>query len=401
MNGRRARPAPCPADPLSPMLRAVFPILLAALLAGCATAPPAPAPDDLFHDELFGAPRERVGAEDIFAVSEPMRRFVREEIAQQMRARGPQQALVAALLNQAQLKLEYDSTLTRTASEAFAARAGNCLSLVIMTSAFAKELGLRVRYQSAYLEETWNRQGSLLMRSGHVNIALEPRVGDANLNRYSSSPTIDFLPPEEVRGMRTVEIDERRVVAMFMNNRAVEAMVQDRDNDAYAWAREAIRHDPSFSGAQNTLGIVYLRIGALAQAGRLFERVLRDQPQNTQALANLAETMSRQGRQAEAIALREKLARIEESAPFHYFKLGIAAMRRGEFQEARQLFAKEVARAEFNAEFQYWLGMAYYQLGERGQAARHLALARQYSTTKADRESYSSKLAWLKSRAMQ
>jgi hypothetical protein len=41
--------------------------------------------------------------------------------------------------------IEYDSTVTRTAAQTYAARAGNCLSLVIMTAAFAEELGLRVR----------------------------------------------------------------------------------------------------------------------------------------------------------------------------------------------------------------------------------------------------------------
>lgn len=398
MNGMRRAPRPSP--PLNPTVRAFFPLLFAALLGGCATTTPVPH-DDLFHDELFGAPTEHVRAQDIFALSEPMRRFVREEIAEQLRSSGPRRALVDALYRDAQLKLEYDSAVTRNAAEAFAARSGNCLSLVIMTAAFAKELGLRVRYQSAYLEETWNRQGNLLLRSGHVNIALEPRIGDANRNLYSSSATIDFLPPEEIKGMRIVEIDERTIIAMFMNNRAVEALVQGRSNDAYAWAREAIRHDPSFIGAHNTLGTVYLRIGALAHAVHVFDRLLRVQPENTHAMANLAETMSRQGRLAEAAALREKLARIESAAPFHYFKLGLQAMGREDFREARDLFAKEVARAEFNAEFQYWLGVAYYKLGQRTAAAKHLALAREYSTTRGERELYSSKLAWLKSRAAQ
>lgn len=379
-------------------MRAFLPLLFAALLGACATTPPA-RHDDLFHDALFGAPTERVGAQDVFTLSEPMRRFVREEIAEQLRSSGPRRALVDAIYRDAQLKLEYDSAMTRNASEAFAARSGNCLSLVIMTATFAKELGLQVRYQSAYLEETWNRQDNLLLRSGHVNIALEPRIGDANRNIGASSATIDFLPPEQIKGMRVVEIDERTIVAMYMNNRAVEALVGGRGNDAYAWAREAVRHDPSFMGAHNTLGTVYLRVGALAHAVKVFERILSVQPENTHAMANLAETMSRQGRLAEAAAQREKLARIEAAAPFHYFRLGLAAMRREDYREARDLFAREATRAEFNAELQYWLGVVHYKLGQPAAAAKHLALAREYSTTRTDRDLYGSKLAWLKSRA--
>jgi hypothetical protein len=44
-----------------------------------------------------------------------------------------------------------------TAREAFAARTGNCLSLVIMTSAFAKQLGLPVSYRRVVMEEMYTR----------------------------------------------------------------------------------------------------------------------------------------------------------------------------------------------------------------------------------------------------
>jgi len=40
--------------------------------------------------------------------------------------------------------LEYESRVTRNASETYAARMGNCLSLVIMTAAFARKVGMRI-----------------------------------------------------------------------------------------------------------------------------------------------------------------------------------------------------------------------------------------------------------------
>jgi transglutaminase-like putative cysteine protease len=56
---------------------------------------------------------------------------------------------VQALYQPDQIRLEYDAAVTRNAAQAFEARTGNCLSLVIMTAALARELGLTVRYQSA------------------------------------------------------------------------------------------------------------------------------------------------------------------------------------------------------------------------------------------------------------
>lgn len=374
-------------------------VLLAALASACTTTPIAPRDDALFRDELFGPPTERIAAEDIFALSEPMRRYLREDIADRLRLRGPQFGLVEALRGTGQLKLEYDAAVTRNAAEAFAAKSGNCLSLVIMTAALARELGVPVRYQSAYLEETWSRAGNLLVRSGHVNVTLDRRLLDADRYRFTRILTVDFLPAEDIRGLRTYEIGEATIVAMYMNNRAVEAFVQGRVDDAYAWVRESIRHDAAFVSSYNTLGVLYLDRGALDAAAQMFERVLAARPDNTRAMANLAETLARQGKSAEAATLRERLAGIETAAPFHYFNLGRAAMERGDYAAARDHFAKELARAGYNAEFQHWMGVASYRLGDHAAAAHHLALAREYSTTRGDRELYAAKLAWLKAHA--
>lgn len=369
-------------------------------LAACATptAPRPEAPAELFADELFGAPTEAVGAQDIFVVSDDMRRYAQLEMAALIRRHGAQGALVEALYRSGHLKLEYESAVTRNAAQAFDARAGNCLSLVILTAAMARELGLQVRYQSAYREEVWSRKGNLLLRSGHVNITLGRRIADHGLNPFPQDMTIDFLPQEELRNLRTVEIPESLVVAMFMNNRAVEALVQDRLDDAYAWARAAVRAEATFLAAQNTLGVVYLRRGALGQAGVVFNHVLAVEPDHTRALANLAEVATREGRTADAAQLRARLARLEPEPPLHYFNLGLAAMQRDDFRAARDLFAKEAARGDASAEVRFWLGVAHYRLGDAEHATKELSLAAEASASRRERELYSAKLDWLRAR---
>lgn len=378
-------------------MRAVFFLLLCLLVAACATpAPQASRPDFLFRDELFVAPSERIDVADVFAVSEPMRHFLRHEVLPKLRNKGAQAALFDALNSRAQLKLEYDTFVTRNAAQAFDARAGNCLSLVVMTAAFAKEMGLQVRYQSAYSEETFSRSSSLLLRSGHVNVTLGRNLADMRSVAYANQWTIDFLPPEDLRGLRTREIDETLVVAMYLNNRAVETLVAGRTSDAYAWVREAIRQHPGYLGALNTLGVIYLRHGEPAQAETVFGHVLHKDPTNTAALSNMARALALLGRVEESQALYRKLAQLEPEPPFHYFNLGMAAMKRDDFRTARELFAKEVARADYNHEFHFWLGVANLRLGEIDKAKKHLTLALENSATRSDRELYAAKLARLK-----
>src|SRR5881394_1535727 len=155
--------------------------LLAVLLAGCASAPAPPSAPPLFEDAAFAPPSERIDAADVFALSEPMRRFVRERIVGDVQSKGYQRALFEALYSSDLLKLEYDSGITRNAAQAFADRSGNCLSLVIMTATLAKELGLNVKFQQVSAEEAWSRAGDTYFASAHVNVTLarehrDPRV---------------------------------------------------------------------------------------------------------------------------------------------------------------------------------------------------------------------------------
>jgi tetratricopeptide (TPR) repeat protein len=368
-------------------------LLLLALLAGCTHAPPAPGGDGLFADDRFAAPSEPIAVDDVFALDAPMRQALERDIVPLVRRRGPQHALIDALYDRGQLRLEYDAAITRNASQAYAARAGNCLSLVIMTAAFAKELGLRVRYQTVYNEESWSRAGGIQFSSGHVNLSLGARLDDSVIGGDRYQPlTIDFLPAADLRGQRVGEISETTIVAMYLNNRAAEALARGSVADAYWWIRAAIVHAPQHLNAYNTLGVVHLRNGDLDRAARAFEVVLAREPDNTTALSNLERVHSRAGRDDEARRLRARLAAIEPHPPFHYFDQGVAAMQAGDYRQAKALFEKEIARKADYHEFHFWLGLAHAYLGELPQARKEIALAIESSTQGGHREIYAAKL---------
>ncbi|HKP67553.1 MAG TPA: hypothetical protein VJX31_13055, partial [Casimicrobiaceae bacterium] len=229
---------------------------LSLIVTGCAVAP-APLTtaerDTVFSDALFKRPSQRISAEDVFALSPEMQEYLRNDVARVVRTKGSQHGLFDALYDKGLLKLEYDAAMTRNASQAFAARAGNCLSLVIMTAAFAKEMGMPVRYQNVFVDETWSRNGDFYLSIGHVNLSLGHRL--VEYGPTESAMTIDFLPPANIKGLRTWVIDEATIVAMYMNNRAVEALTVGNVDDAYWYAREAITQDRRFLTAFNTLGV--------------------------------------------------------------------------------------------------------------------------------------------------
>ncbi len=296
--------------------------LLPLLLPGCAAlwAPdetPAPV---LLHDAMFAPASKPVRAGDVFAVSEEMRSYVRQEIADELYAKGREKALYDALYSRNQLKLEYDAEITRNASEAFAARSGNCLSLAIMTAAFAKELGLTVRFQRLFADETWTRLGEFYFASGHVNVTLGRKPGDPRvLFSERNALTIDFIPVAEGKRVHSYDVGDDTIIAMYMNNRAAELLARGQLDDAYWHAREAIARDPRFIAAYNNLGVIYRRHGNLAEAERVLRYVLAREPANTHAMSNLALPLKEAGRHAEADAVPQRLAAVEPNPPFHLF----------------------------------------------------------------------------------
>ena len=377
-------------------MKVVLAALLSLWLAACASAPPMPPAADLFHDAAYKAPAQRIDPDAALAVSPAMRAYLAANIGQRVRHFDRRRQLINALYR-GDLKLEYDAESTRTAAEAFEARSGNCLALVLMTAAFAKEVGLTVHYQQLVGTEAWSRADQLYIGIGHVNLRLDD---PARLNSFpysdANSMVVDFLPSVDARTLNTTLIKEHTVIAMYLNNRAVETLTSGQLDAAYWWAREAIRTDPEMLGSYVTLAVIYRRSGRPAWAEAALGRVAEREPNNVYAMSNRVLALRDLGREAEAAALAKRLEQLDPQPPFKYFNEGMAAYRAGRIDAARRLFAKEVARAPYHHEFEYWLAVTYVELNDVERASIHLNRAKEVSTTRKDHDLYAGKLERLK-----
>lgn len=374
-------------------------VLAAAALAGCATSPEPTADTRLLRDAAFATPERLPDAQAVLAADEAMREYLARTALD--RADDPRRALVDLLYRRQALALDYEGA-TRTAAETFAARSGNCLSLVAMTAAFAREAGLPVRFRSVAVDESWSRSGDLMALSGHVNVALGWPGRPAHVIRNNeTSLVVDFLPGEQIDGLRWRAISEATVLAMFMNNRAAEALAEGRLDEAYWHAREALRLDPFYAAGYNTLAIVYRRRGLADAAETVWRTLLEREPANRSALANLALLMEQQARADEARALSARLQSLEPAPPFHWFDAGLEALRAGDLRRARDFFAREVERDAAYHEFHYWLGRTELLLGRRAQGLKQLELARATSPSTQVRSLYAAKLDRLQAERLQ
>ena len=373
-----------------------------ALLAACAVVPLPVANPQLLHDHLFALPNPPLDSQAAFAMSDEMRAYAARELASLAHQADPRRALIDALYKKGRLQLDYDATLTRSAAEAFSSRSGNCLSLVIMTASFARYLGLPVSFQSVQTDDYYSRSGGLYLASSHVNLVLEPpsmRSGFSRTDRESL--TVDFLPQAELRGQRTRALEERTIVAMYLNNRAAEALAAGRVVEAYGYARAALLQDPGFYSASNTLGVVYSRAGHAGPAEAAFRHALAGDADNISALSNLVKLLDRQDRGAETAALAARLERLQPVPPFHHFNLGRAAMDAGNYALARDQFLRELRLQPYQDEVHFWAAQAYWRLGQTSQSRRHLSQAAENSANRVTHDRYAAKLEGLRQRAIQ
>ncbi|HLO93520.1 MAG TPA: hypothetical protein VK195_04325, partial [Burkholderiaceae bacterium] len=381
---------------LSACLRLAAMALVLALLQACASAPRQALPMPPLMDEAFAPAPTLPSREALMALTPAMREFLAQTVQPKVRALGAKDGLLKALYRDGELRLQYDAEKTRTAAETFADGRGNCLSLVLMTAAFAQELQVPVYFRSVLVEPQWTRSASLIFQSGHVNLGLGTRLQERAFAGTLEAPVIvDFLPEEGSRSSRAVEVSAATITAMFYNNRAAEQLNEGDVRGAYWWARAAVLADAHFSAGFSTLAVLYRRQGRLDLAEQVLAQVLSHEPDNEVALANMVVVLREARRTADLGAYEARLAALRPEPPFKFFDEGREAMNRGEFRAADALFARELARSSNNHELHFWAALAKLALGQQERAARHLALAAETSPTQGQQRIYQAKLQWL------
>jgi len=350
----------------------------------------------LLHDDLFAAASVAVRADDALQMTDAMRDFARTKVPQPLghvNNKDVRTALVEALYTKGQLRLEYASEVTRTAGEAFDVKSGNCLSLVLLTAAMARELKIPYHYQSVLNATDWSQSDQFFMSIGHVNIVLESVPDLYELKIWSAQPVIiDFLTPDKAASLDTQTIDESTILAMFLNNRAVESLLQGKIDDAYWWVRASLQQDSQFLNAYITLGVIYRTIHHPELAEQVLAQASQRYPDNASVITNHILVLKDLGRASEALALQQRLAVLDQQRPWSYYFDAQTEFNAGHYANAKHLYETEIARNPDHHEMEYGLAQAELKLHDTPGAILHLQRAIALCRTRQLRELYEAEL---------
>lgn len=379
--------------------------LVASVLMGCAHTPPDGSSTGLALAQVLERADARFAplpavedADSALRVSPPMQAYLDNVIRPLVRkGDDPRRALLQALLDERRLRLEYDGGPTRNAAQAFDDRRGNCLSLVLMSAAFADEMGLRVRLRQVLGPPSFTHSEGLVIAAGHVNLSLAP----ANDRHRVSGPqgstewVVDFLPGQDLARQFAREVSRDQVGAMYLNNRAAEALSAGELARAYALARTAVRQVPDDANARNTLAVVLYRGGLVPEAEAVLRSVLAQAPAHLAALTNLHGLLLARagaGDTAEASLLAQRLAQLQPEPPYAQYELGRLALAQSRWSEARDALAQALQRTPEDPLVHHAMAQALLGLGQVDDAARHLQQAQRFSTDAAQRQRFHAKL---------
>ncbi|QUN07516.1 hypothetical protein KDN34_03680 [Shewanella yunxiaonensis] len=331
----------------------------------------------LWQDAHFKAVSDIPAPDVIFQLPPDEIREIRADFQRQQTLRRglPAHKWLANYLSASRGGFRYQDNDTRIAADTLYKRHGNCMSLVVLTAALAKVLDVGVIYQSVSVPPVWDQRGNFNLLNGHINLRLkaleQPNIFDA----ADTELVVDFVPAETLRAYRTDRVDESMVQAMFFNNLAAEAMINDDWNRAYALLKVSLQLQPQFIAALNNLAIVYRNNHLQPMAEVVYRHALQLEPNNLTTLYNLAVLLDLEGRLDEWIAVNRILELERIRNPYYYYGMGQQAYREQRFSDAIRWYRQAIEKANYRHEFYFGLSRSYWMLGERKAAEANLRKA--------------------------
>jgi tetratricopeptide (TPR) repeat protein len=333
--------------------------------------------------------------EQIFALDAPATDFIAERLLPIDDQSERMKTLVRYIFERTDFNLLYKSSANTVASETFTNRAANCLSLTIMTHALANSAGLNVDFQEIIIPEYWTRQNGYSVLNGHVNLKFSRRAKPGKFSIANPSIEVDFDPLSPKEHFPANKISKQRVVGMFYNNKAAEALVEKQYVTAFAYLRASLMADQSFVSSWNNLGILYRMTGHYDQAEKTYKTAILIDEDYLQLQENLALLYQTRGREIEYQALISNVEDKRRSNTYYYFNLGQQANDKGEYREAINHFFEAVALDDDKHEFYFGLATAYAEVGDINNTKRFLRKAERVVKFDDWKNHYRSKLSLL------
>lgn len=375
-------------------MRVIVLVFLLGGLVACSSLQNSIAPEDVIQLELH-RPLHQMGQEipnrkQIFALPAPAKELLRRKFRQYDNdLYGRVHAFRSWMTRKGGYRVLYDNSTSHTAAETFATGEGNCISLAILTVAFAHELRLWPQFMNPEVPFFWEQREGIELVNGHINVVVRAEP---------TSPLgffVDFDPRSTFSYRDNKKLSIQKTINLFYHNRAVEALARADYELAYSYAYYAVQMMPNEASNYSLLGVVLRRQGMLQLAEQSYLKGLQLDDDHPFLLHNLVYFYRSNGEPHQAEPYLARLAKHRIRSPFVIAKEADELYQQGKFQESLALYNKAIRKADYIHDFYFGKAKALVALGEFDSAEKALLKAKAKSITIRQGELYQGKLTAL------
>lgn len=381
-------------------LRSLCFVLVSTIVVACGSTAPnvtLPEPNQAYLDDQFTPNVSIESIEEVFAISDEMKLYVRERLDPMPSASKKVKRLVQDLFDPNVLNIQYKAGANISAQEVFEHGSANCLSLTLLSYILAREAELNATLMDVKVQENWTFSQGVSLLNGHVNLKVngERAISSVNLSMEADSMTIDFLPMLRSKTLGSRPLTKKEFLALYYNNRGADALLAKNYDLSYAYFKAATKNGPYLSSTWGNLAGLYSRMGYFTEAERLYNISAQLDPNNLNTQENLAVLYTKTERQEQADIMLDKIHRKRLDNPYYHAMLAREDYENGKYLASIQKLKKAIHLNNTEHLFLFDMARSHLRLNNYHRANTYLKRAKRLASEGYDKKIYQSKISML------
>jgi len=271
-------------------------------------------------------------------------------------------------------RFTYDGD-TLTAQESLQRNEGNCISLAILTQAYATLAQVDTTFREVGTIPVFRKSNNTILVSNHFRTKLLAPKSTNNgeeIEIIRAGTVVDYFPAQDSFYLDTATFQD--LVAKYYANKSVDALLEKDFDMSYSMLTKALHYAPYDPELINISAVLHRRSGRATDALKIFEYANQHQLTSQNLLVNYL-SLAKKQTDTQLIELLE--ASIENSAetPFDKIQLAQRSIKKGNYNKAIKKLKDIILETPYIPEPYFELARIYYTKGDIEKTERLLTLA--------------------------
>lgn len=273
-------------------------------------------------------------------------------------------------------------------------RAGNCMSLAVLTKAYASLVNLDIKFKEVNTAPIYQRNSDVTTISSHIQTHLyAPKKipqDKVSFGVIRSKIIIDYFPTADSFVGNVIEDED--FSAMYYQNVAAEAIVDGDFDLAYSLLSAAMALSANNSKTLNTLAVLHKITKNKSLAEAIYVSEIENQNSTVNMLSNYILLLKEANRIEEVALMQAKYGEIRDDNPYRWYDLANQAYANENFSQALKYYEKSIQIAPYLHESFFGVAKTYFHLGSIRQAKKAMKKASELAYKPSDERRYLAKL---------